>query len=266
MTDDDPDEPGLDDETVIMGGEDDGTDLNDETVIRDQDGDDDQPGGQPGQGDQPSTGGQGGPSVPNASPDSQPTGGQPGGQPGGQDQPSTGGPSVPSGSSSGQGQPSTGGQGQPSTGGQGQPSTGGGGQPGSGTGEVESSETATRSTGGSGSSGLDPETGGALAYLFAPLGGIAMYVMGGDEFVRFHAKQGIAFGILLTVVWVGIAILWPVGGLIAGIIGLGRIFGLLMMLVSLVAFLAGFGLWAFLTYKGYQGERYKLPVIGSFVA
>ena len=141
-----------------------------------------------------------------------------------------------------------------------------GGQPGSGTGEVESSETATRSTGGSGSSGLDPETGGALAYLFAPLGGIAMYIMSGDEFVRFHAKQGIAFGILLTVVWVGIAILGPVGGLIAGIIGLGRIFGLLMMLVSLVAFLAGFGLWAFLTYKGYQGERYKLPVIGGFIA
>ncbi|PSP53369.1 hypothetical protein BRC67_01955, partial [Halobacteriales archaeon QH_3_68_24] len=130
-----------------------------------------------------------------------------------------------------------------------------------------SSEAATQSPGGSGGSGLDPEIAGALAYLFAPLGGIAMYVMDDDEFVQFHAKQGIAFGLLLIVAWIGTTIVWFLGGiLLNGAPGLGLLWGIVSFLMFPVVGLVGFALWAFLTYKAYQGERYSLPVIGGMVA
>ncbi|MEF8851418.1 MAG: DUF4870 domain-containing protein [Haloarculaceae archaeon] len=237
MTDENDDEPGVNDETVIRDPNEDDEAGGGPTVPTESEDGQGQPGGQSGSGG-------GGPSVPGGQ-------GQSGGQdqPGGQSQSGGGGPSVP-----GQGQPTTGGGGQSSTGGQAQ-STGGATQSGSAGTAAES-----------GDSGLDSNVAGAIAYLLAPLGGIAMYVMSDEEFVQFHAKQGIAFGILLVVVWVGIAVVGFIGTFVAGFIGLGSIFGLLMGLVTLVAVLAGLGLWAFLTYKAYQGERYELPVIGGFVS
>jgi uncharacterized membrane protein len=125
-----------------------------------------------------------------------------------------------------------------------------------------STQAATSSSGGT---DLDPNIAGALAYLFAPLGGIAMYVLEDDDFVQFHAVQGIAFGVLLFVAMIGTGVVWFLGGILLG----GQpVIGILWTLVSFLLFpvvgFIGFALWAFLTYKAYQGERYGLPVIGGF--
>jgi len=107
---------------------------------------------------------------------------------------------------------------------------------------------------------------GALAYLFAPLGGVVMYVLEGeDNFVRFHALQGIAFGVALVAVWLGIFVLNFVLGFVLGDIPfVGFLLGVVSLLIAPVVALAMFGAWAFLTYKAYKGERFQLPVLGSF--
>jgi len=274
MTDDKSDEPGVNDETVIRNpNEDDDGESNGR--------------GQPttGQG-QPTTGQDG------SNGQNQPTTGQ--NQPStGANQPTTGGSQPSTGSNqptTGQNQPSTGsnqpttGQNQPSTGGnqpttgQNQPSTGqnqpstGGSQPSTGqsqptTGGGESAGASTQATATSGSSGtgLDPNLAGALAYLFAPLGGIAMYVLEDDDFVQFHAVQGIAFGVLLFLAWIGTTVVWFLGSaLLADLPAIGILWTLVSFLMYPVVGFIGFALWAFLTYKAYQGERYGLPVIGGF--
>jgi uncharacterized membrane protein len=225
MTDDKSDEPG----------------VNDETVIRNPNEDDD---GQSNGRGQPTTG------------QGQPTTGQDGSN--GQNQPTTGQNQPSTGANqptTGQNQPSTGGN-QPTTG-QNQPSTGGG--------ESAGASTQATATSGSSGTGLDPNLAGALAYLFAPLGGIAMYVLEDDDFVQFHAVQGIAFGVLLILAWVGTTVVWFLGSaLLADLPAIGILWTLVSFLMYPVVGFIGFALWAFLTYKAYQGERYGLPVIGGF--
>jgi uncharacterized membrane protein len=116
------------------------------------------------------------------------------------------------------------------------------------------------------SGGLEPNVAGALAYLFAPIGGVAMYVMGGDdEFVRFHALQGIAFGVVAVAIWLGMFLLNTVVTFVLGDIPfLGLISALVSLLLTPVVGLVLFAAWAFLTYKAYKGERFVIPVLGSF--
>jgi len=115
-------------------------------------------------------------------------------------------------------------------------------------------------------SGLTPNIAGALAYLFAPIGGIAMYFVGGDdEFVRFHALQGIAFGVAAVAVWFGMITLnFVLSFLLGDIPFIGFIVGIVSLLLTPVVALAIFAAWAFLTYKAYRGDRFVIPVLGSF--
>jgi uncharacterized membrane protein len=117
-----------------------------------------------------------------------------------------------------------------------------------------------------GSTGLAPNVAGALAYLFAPLGGVVMYLLEGeDNFVRFHALQGIAFGVALIAVWLGVFVINFVLGFVLGDIPfIGFLLGIVSLLITPVIALGMFGVWAFLTYKAYKGERFQLPVLGSF--
>ncbi len=79
-----------------------------------------------------------------------------------------------------------------------------------------------------------------------------------DRFVRFHAFQSIFFSVALTVfwiVWTNLFWLIPFGFLMT-------LFGLIGMLV----WLAVLGLWLFLMFKAYNGERFMIPVIGDLAA
>jgi uncharacterized membrane protein len=121
-------------------------------------------------------------------------------------------------------------------------------------------------TSSSGGTDLDPNVAAALAYLFAPLGGIAMYFLEGeeDQFVRFHAVQGIAFGIALIAVWMGLGFVAGAFSFLLALVNLGGLVPLLVTPLFGLLSLAGFAAWAFLTFKAYQGERFVIPVIGSY--
>jgi len=91
--------------------------------------------------------------------------------------------------------------------------------------------------------GLPKNTAAALTYVLGWLTGIVFLLIEKDPFVRFHAMQSIiTFGILTILAIV------PVVGWI----------------LSPLVMIVGFVLWLVLIFKAYQGEEFKLPVIGDF--
>lgn len=97
------------------------------------------------------------------------------------------------------------------------------------------------------STGLDANIAGAIAYLLGFITGIIFLVIEKDSaFVKFHAMQS-------TIVSVGFFALQLALGFVP-VIG-----WILMPFVALAAFV----LWLFLMYKAFQGERFKLPVVGD---
>ncbi len=98
---------------------------------------------------------------------------------------------------------------------------------------------------------LEENVAGALCYVLGWITGIIFYIMEKEnKTVRFHAVQsiivflplmivvGILQVILLFVPFVG----WAISGLM----------GLLV-----------FVLWLVLMFKAYQGEKFKLPIVGD---
>jgi uncharacterized membrane protein len=104
----------------------------------------------------------------------------------------------------------------------------------------------------------------ALSYLLTWVTGIIFLVVEkDDDYVRFHAKRSIAFGVAAVAVWIGLSIFFAVMAFLP-IIG-SFVVGLLATLVWF-AFGIGFLItWIFLIVKAYQGQRYDLPVLGDLV-
>jgi len=91
--------------------------------------------------------------------------------------------------------------------------------------------------------GLPRNTTAALSYVLGWLTGIVILLLEKDPFVRFHAMQSVVtFGILTILAMVPFV---------------GWVLSPLVMIVSFV-------LWLVLIFKAYQGEEFKLPVIGDF--
>ena len=97
------------------------------------------------------------------------------------------------------------------------------------------------------SMGLEENVAGALCYVLGWITGIIFYIMEKEnKTVRFHAVQSIIVFLPLTII-VGIFQFIPfIGWAISGLIGL-------LMFI----------LWLILMLKAYQGEKFKLPVIGD---
>lgn len=111
--------------------------------------------------------------------------------------------------------------------------------------------------------GLSENVAGALAYLFAPLTAILLYILEEEnEFVRFHAIQSIIVFGGLIVTGIGLSIFQLV---LSQIPYLGWVFVLVVSLLSLLLAPVAFVLWLLLTFKAYTGERYGLPVVGNMV-
>lgn len=123
----------------------------------------------------------------------------------------------------------------------------------------------------SGIGGLDPKVAAALSYIWI-VGLIFFFIEKENRFVRFHAMQSIIFGIANSVIMIALAILasiltvvFGVGGAMVGGGG-GAIMSLLVSLIWLLFSVAGLLLFlglVFSAYKAYQGEKFKLPVIGN---
>ena len=93
---------------------------------------------------------------------------------------------------------------------------------------------------------LDPKLAALLSYLAGFVTGIVFLLIEKDnKYVRFHAMQStIVSGGLFVLQWVLAFIPF------------------LMMLVPLIG-LAGLVLWIVCMVKAYQGEKFKLPIVGD---
>jgi uncharacterized membrane protein len=101
------------------------------------------------------------------------------------------------------------------------------------------------------STGFDANVAAALTYLVGFVTGIIFLLVEKDnKFVRFHAMQS-------TLVFVGI-------------VGVDILLQIVPILGALVVFLVVIPvsafLWLLLMYKAYQGEEFKLPLVGQMAA
>jgi uncharacterized membrane protein len=104
--------------------------------------------------------------------------------------------------------------------------------------------------------GLDENIEGALCYLIGWITGIIFYILEPkNKFVRFHAMQSIIVFLPLMV------LAWLFGGFF-GLFwwGPGLIF---LAWCSWILWLIFFILWLILMLKAFQGEKFKLPIVGD---
>ncbi len=100
---------------------------------------------------------------------------------------------------------------------------------------------------GKSSTGMQPNVAGLLCYLLGFVTGIVFLIIEKEnKFVRFHAMQSI-------IVFGGLFVLQIILGFIPII---GWAIGFLLGIVALI-------LWILLMVKAYNGEMYKLPVVGD---
>jgi uncharacterized membrane protein len=112
--------------------------------------------------------------------------------------------------------------------------------------------------------GLDANVGAMLCYL--PICGISLIysiiVLVTDKTnktVRFHAFQSLLLTGAYIVAIIGVMI---IAGVLIGVTGSGAIASLISLVYGLVV-LAFIGLMIFGCIKAYQGQSFKLPVVGD---
>ena len=104
------------------------------------------------------------------------------------------------------------------------------------------------------SGGLDDNVAGALAYvtIIPAIVFLVLEPFNRKRFVRFHSFQCLLFAVVWTVLWIGLSVIAHI-----------PFFGWLTVLVWPLVSLAGFVVWLILVLKAYQGQMFKLPVIGD---
>ncbi len=106
---------------------------------------------------------------------------------------------------------------------------------------------------------------GPWLYIIGILGLINFLIDKENKFVRFHGIQSVLYsvgiGAVFTMVWIILIIL----GIILSTIS--DVLGVLMWLINTVLFLAFFaamlGGLIYAAYKAYQGQMFKLPIVGN---
>jgi uncharacterized membrane protein len=87
---------------------------------------------------------------------------------------------------------------------------------------------------------------GALCYLFGWITGLILWFSGfKKKFIRFHAMQSIIVSVVLMIIFFVLSWVPNIGWIISGL--------------GILAFI----LWVFLMVKAYQGQTFKLPIIGN---
>lgn len=105
--------------------------------------------------------------------------------------------------------------------------------------------------------GLDANIAALLSYIIGLFALILFLVEKENRFARFHALQSLFYHVAAVVVFIGLVTLLIILSIISA--DLGRLLAALFPLVSL-AFLAGLIICA---VKAYQGQAFKLPVVGD---
>ena len=124
--------------------------------------------------------------------------------------------------------------------------------------------------------GMDPKVAGAISYIWI-VGLIFFFIEKENKFVRFHALQSILFGLVNSVLMIVLMIVafiltfvFSIGAATAEAAGgggaAGALGGLLVLVVWLIFWLVAIVMFIGLVYaaiKAYQGQKFKLPIIGN---
>ena len=103
------------------------------------------------------------------------------------------------------------------------------------------------------STGIKPNVAGLLCYLLGWVTGLIFFLIEKDnKFVRFHAMQSMIIFGALTVLNIFCSIFLSMLGIYFGFFFIFQLVGLLAMV-----------LWIVLMVKAYQGETFKIPVVGD---
>lgn len=113
-----------------------------------------------------------------------------------------------------------------------------------------------------GGTGLAPNIASMLCYVCSPVSSIIFLLLEKEnKDVRFHAWQGTLFGAAIIVLHVALNILGYLFGHVAGFLE-----GIFIGFLIPVLWIAFFVLWVVCLFKAYQGERWKIPVLGDIAA
>lgn len=96
---------------------------------------------------------------------------------------------------------------------------------------------------GTGTEGIDPKLAGLLCYIW--IVGVVFLIISKDKFVRFHAFQSLILGISFAVLS-GLVVFIPIVNFFSWVL-----WPLYMVLVIVMM------------VKAYNGEKYKLPIVGD---
>ncbi len=113
--------------------------------------------------------------------------------------------------------------------------------------------------------GLDANLAAAIGYPIGILGLINFLIDKENKFVKFHGIQSVLYSVgisvVFTVVWLVLMILAFALAAVSEV--LGALMGILMTLLFLAFFLAIMGGLFYAAYKAYQGQIFKLPIVGN---
>lgn len=120
---------------------------------------------------------------------------------------------------------------------------------------------------GKSSTGLDENIAALLSYIFGWVSGLIFFLIEKDSrLVRFHAMQSLLFNVLVGVVaialWIVLFVVFMIATQLSNALAtLLSLVSVLVWGVFLLAILAGFILCL---VKAFQGQYFKLPLIGNF--
>jgi uncharacterized membrane protein len=111
--------------------------------------------------------------------------------------------------------------------------------------------------------GLDENVASAACYVLGWLTGIIFFLMEKDnKTVRFHAMQSVLTFLPLTILYWIISMIISMMFFGAGMYGAYGAWGILYVITNLIAIVMLI-LWLVLMFKAYQGEKFKLPIVGD---
>jgi uncharacterized membrane protein len=107
---------------------------------------------------------------------------------------------------------------------------------------------------GTSSTGMDANVAALLCYILTWLTGLIFFLIEKESrFVRFHAMQAILLGAVLTIFWI------VVGSILFSSFATWGLFSPIWLILRL----GGLALVILCCVKAYQGQMFKLPIIGD---
>ena len=111
--------------------------------------------------------------------------------------------------------------------------------------------------------GLDENVASAACYVLGWLTGIIFFLMEKDnKTVRFHAMQSVLTFLPLTILYWIIGMIFSMMFFGAGMYGAYGMWGILSLITTLIAIVMLI-LCLVLMFKAYQGEKFKVPIVGD---